>query len=106
VRPIVLNPVPVALLTWSVVVLEFALAAGLVVGKRYWRALLWGGIALHAGIIVLHGLVSFGFAMIAALILYLRPIGQPWVLAATTSRWLRRRSVATPERGALVTADA
>ena len=92
VRPIVLHPVSVALLTWGVVMLEFGLAAGLVIAKKHWRMLLVAGIALHGGIILLHGLVSFGIAMMAALVLFLRPIEQPFS-AAWPSRW--RRSLAS-----------
>ena len=92
VRPLVLHPVSVALLTWSVVVLEFALTAGLVLAKKHWRPLLVAGIALHGGIILLHGLVSFGVAMMAALVLYLRPIEQPfgaWRFERLRATWRR-----------------
>jgi antimicrobial peptide system SdpB family protein len=63
----------VALLTWGVLVLEASLTLGLFLPKKRWGALLVGGIALHAGIIFVHGLISFALAMFAALILYLRP---------------------------------
>lgn len=78
VRPLMVHPVSVALLTWGVVMLEFGLAAGLVIAKKHWRVLLVAGLALHGGIILLHGLVSFGIAMMAALVLFLRPIEQPF----------------------------
>jgi antimicrobial peptide system SdpB family protein len=71
-RPL-LASAAVAPLTWSVLALESLLASALILPKSRWAPLLAGGIALHAGIIVLHGLVSFALAMFAALVLYLRP---------------------------------
>jgi antimicrobial peptide system SdpB family protein len=70
--PVLSHP-SVALLTWSVLVLEFYLALGLVLGKRTRRVLLPLGIAFHLGIAVLHGLISFVLIMFGALILLLRP---------------------------------
>ncbi len=66
-----------ALLTWGVLALEFMLAAALISSTRWRRPLLVGGLLLHAGIIVLHGLVSFGLVMFAALILFLHPVHAP-----------------------------
>ncbi len=63
----------VALLTWGVIAVEFALMAGLFASKKNWKYLLVLGLSLHIGIAVLQGLVTFCFAMSAALILYLRP---------------------------------
>lgn len=63
----------VTLLTWSVLVVEYALSAALFMPKRRWKVMLACGFALHGGIIVIHGLVSFGTVMLAALILFLRP---------------------------------
>ena len=51
--------------------------------------LLLAGLALHAGILVMHGLVSFSIAMMAALILYLRPSEMPFALSQQGTR-LRR----------------
>lgn len=70
-------PFVVAMLTWGVMVLEFLLALGLILPSRARRYLLWAGIALHTGIMVMMGLVSFGLAMFGALVLYLRPADQP-----------------------------
>jgi antimicrobial peptide system SdpB family protein len=67
------NGFVVCAMTWSVLVLEFTLAAALIARRRLWPRLFWAGIALHAGIIVMQGLVSFGLVMFAALLLYLRP---------------------------------
>lgn len=49
------------------------LASGLVMSKVYWSPLLALGIAFHAAIAIMMGVTSFSIAMIAALILYLRP---------------------------------
>jgi antimicrobial peptide system SdpB family protein len=70
------DPVIVCCTTWGVMILEYLLGIGLFLPKRHWKWLLYGGITLHVGIIILHGLVSFGLAMIAGLILYLRPLEQ------------------------------
>ncbi len=78
-RP-VLTSAWVAPLTWSVVLLEFSLVFGLVVSKPVRRWLLVGGIALHLGIMVVHGLVGFAMIMIGALVLFLRPLEQPFRL--------------------------
>jgi antimicrobial peptide system SdpB family protein len=80
VRPILLNGMTVALLTWGVLIVEYALSAGLLVARKYWPLLLAMGIALHAGIALLHGLVTFAMTMMAALVLYLRPLDQPFAL--------------------------
>ena len=73
-------PVALVLATWSVMALELALAAGLVVEKRHWGPLLVLGIGLHLGIAVIHGLISFAVIMFAALILFLRPADKPFDL--------------------------
>jgi len=72
--PLFSNPFVVAFSTWGIIVLEITLFTGLVMPKRYWASLLKIGLVFHLGIIIIHGLVSFFFAMTAALILYLRPI--------------------------------
>jgi antimicrobial peptide system SdpB family protein len=76
--PILEGSVTLPLFTWSVILLELALAAALVMPKKRWGLFLIAGIGLHAGIILVHGLVSFGTMMMAALVLYLRPIEQPF----------------------------
>jgi antimicrobial peptide system SdpB family protein len=64
----------VALLTWSVLVAEYVLSAALVMPKRAWGWVLGVGLALHAGIAVIHGIISFSLTMAGALVLYLRPV--------------------------------
>ncbi len=69
IQPLVESPA-VALLTWSVLVIECALFMALVMPDRARRILMWPGLLLHTGIAVLQGLVSFSLVMSAALILY------------------------------------
>lgn len=72
-QPVLASSLGVTLLTWGVLALEALLAASLVSGKRFRAWMLPAGLAFHFGIIVIHGLFSFFFAMAAALVLYLRP---------------------------------
>ncbi len=72
--PLLTHGHTVTLLTWGVIVLEFALAIGLFISPQRWTTLLALGIALHSGIAAVQGLTSFALAMIAALVLYLRPL--------------------------------
>jgi len=75
-RPLLVHSLPVLLLTWSVLLLEGALFAALFVSKKNQRRLLVAGLVFHFGIVLVHGLVSFFFAMSAGLILYLLPARQ------------------------------
>jgi antimicrobial peptide system SdpB family protein len=76
--PLLHNGPVMTALTWSVLLLELLLFASLVMDSRHWKTMLWAGLLFHGGIALIHGLISFGFAMSAALVLYLRPIGQPF----------------------------
>lgn len=69
------QPVSVALLTWTPLLIEFALAVSLLLrpAVRWW--LLPFGVLLHVGIAVLMGLWSFSLAMMAAQVLLLVPMG-------------------------------
>lgn len=102
-------PVALTAATWGVIVLEVLLATGLVMDRRHRPLLLKAGVLFHFGIVVAHGLVSFFFAMAAALILYLRPADEPFSLqplaagarrvqagAAALRASLPRRSPARP----------
>jgi len=75
--PIFTHPMLSALATWSVVIGEALLAAGLLVDRRYWKYFFWSGFAFHLGITVLHGLPAFAMAMWAGLLLMYRPVDQP-----------------------------
>jgi antimicrobial peptide system SdpB family protein len=73
-RPILVHGWTVAMLTWSVILLEMSLSIAALIEKRYQRVLMWAGIAMHLGIIVVHSLPSFGLIMVGALTLYLHPL--------------------------------
>ena len=70
----------VVTLTWGALLLELLLFLGLVLQPAQRRWLLPAGIAFHLAIALVQGLVSFGFAMTAALILFLRPSAQTFSL--------------------------
>lgn len=72
--PLLTNGVTVALLTWGTILFEVVLFMALVMSKRGWGVLLAFGVAFHVAIAVVQGLISFSIAMIAALLLYLRPV--------------------------------
>jgi antimicrobial peptide system SdpB family protein len=88
------DPVVVCCTTWGVMFLEYLLSAALFLPKKYWKWLLFAGIAFHFAIAILHGLVSFGIAMTAGLILYLRPLEQVFCFGGRSSR--RVKMVAQP----------
>jgi antimicrobial peptide system SdpB family protein len=73
---LITNPVTVVAITWGTMLLELSLAAGLLADARYRRVLLVLGVTFHAGIALVHGLISFVLAMWAALFLFLYPVGQ------------------------------
>ncbi|SEU34455.1 sporulation-delaying protein SdpB family protein [Stigmatella erecta] len=83
--PVLSSPL-VAPLTWSVLILEFWLALGLVLSRGARRALLPFGLLFHTGIIFFHGLISFALIMFGALVLLLRPYDEAFRFA-----WLRSR---------------
>lgn len=78
VLPVLVHPVLVTLLTWGSLALEAVLFTGLFMKSRYRRILLPLGIAFHGGIVLFQGLFSFSVIMTAALVLYLRPVDQPF----------------------------
>lgn len=73
VEAITLSSLGVALLTWSVLLLEFLLGISMLLARSARTPLLWGGILFHLGIAILFGLWSFAIVMFAALILLLKP---------------------------------
>lgn len=102
--PVVRHGVAVTLFTWSVMMFEVLLATALVMSRRWWQPLLVAGLLFHAGIALIHGLVSFMFAMDAGLILYLRPWDRPFDLAplrAVLARVPRLSRVPAPTPPAL-----
>jgi sporulation delaying protein B len=83
------KPLVVVALTWGALALEVTLALGLILPRRFWPILLSAGIVFHILIAAFFDLGSFATAMIAALILFLRPADEPFPLislAALPSR--------------------
>ncbi len=62
-------------ITWAILALEILLFMALVIDPKWWKIVLIVGLALHAGIAVMHGLVTFSLVMAAGLLLYL---SDPW----------------------------
>jgi antimicrobial peptide system SdpB family protein len=93
-----------AIITWSVIVLEFVLAASFFARRKYWAPLLAMGIALHVGIAMTQGIVSFSTAMCGGLVILLRPTESELVFARTKRliAFVRERAAReAPVRGGL-----
>ena len=73
--PLLTNGFTVTAATWGVVLLEFYLAAAILLAPSRTRLPFALGVALHLGILVAQGLLTFSCVMVAALILYLAPRG-------------------------------
>ncbi len=74
----------IVIATWVVLVLESVLFMAMFMPKWAWKYCLLAGVLFHIAIALTMGLISFGIAMSAALVLYLRPFEQEFSLA-----WLR-----------------
>lgn len=78
VKNIVLNLLSIkifaVLSTWSILIFEILLFAAIFMTKNTKKKLLYYALVFHFIIIILHGLVSFFFAMTGGLLLYLYPI--------------------------------
>ncbi|GIJ24190.1 hypothetical protein Vlu01_48140 [Micromonospora lutea] len=79
-------PLLLAGLTWSPLVIEFALAIAVLLPARVRLRLLPAGIVLHLGIAVTMGLWSFALAMFAAVVLLTIPFGAAWSAPADEFR--------------------
>ncbi|MEM7160490.1 MAG: sporulation-delaying protein SdpB family protein [Myxococcota bacterium] len=90
------NGYVLTLSTWSVMVFELALFLALMGSRRFRGGLLVAGMGFHFGIIVVHGLVSFFFAMAAALVILLRHVDEPFAWVDTVWVAIRRRLVPAP----------
>ncbi|MGS2640995.1 sporulation-delaying protein SdpB family protein [Streptosporangium sp. G12] len=75
--PILVNPIGVTVMTWGPLAIELALAFGMIARRPVRPYLLAAGVAFHISIGLLMGLGSFMFAMIACLVLHLRPVDVP-----------------------------
>lgn len=80
----------ITIMTWGVIIIELTLFSGLFMRDRYRSSLLSAGIIFHILIAMIHGLVAFSIAMVAALILYLRPVDKEFHLAFATGKKLKR----------------
>ncbi|RAJ19878.1 sporulation-delaying protein SdpB family protein [Pedobacter cryoconitis] len=69
--PILANPIGVAMITWSSILLEVLLFMSILMSNRAKYFFLILGLTFHFFIIIIHGLISFFFAMSAGLLLYL-----------------------------------
>lgn len=67
-------------ITWAAILAEFVLVAALVIPRRWRWPLFWLGVVLHGGIALVLGVTSFSIAMIGGLVLYLRPLDEPFRL--------------------------
>ncbi|MGM0843696.1 MAG: sporulation-delaying protein SdpB family protein [Bacillota bacterium] len=79
VNPILEGPL-VVLPTWGTIILQFALFAALFASKNTWKYYLVSAIVMHEIFALMLGLTSFSITMIGAIILYLRPLDQPFNL--------------------------
>jgi antimicrobial peptide system SdpB family protein len=104
--PILTHGLTVGLFTWSTALAEVALGVALFLPASYRRYLLWYAVAFHSGIAVVMGLVSFACSMIAADVLFLRPVDQPFDFQALRRvdrrvqllrMWRRRPREAEPQ---------
>ena len=96
----------VAAITWSAIVLELFLFMALVMPKAAWRYLLMAGIAFHVAIAVTMGLISFSTAMVAALVLYLRPFEQEFAFSFVRSLFTRKEVSVPTARSVSQAVDA
>jgi antimicrobial peptide system SdpB family protein len=89
--------------TFGVMLLEFMIGVAFLLPRRARKRLFFAGLALHLGIAVVMGLVSFGFAMTASLVIYLLPGDEvPGIVRAASklgSRASRRRRLASDQIG-------
>lgn len=70
------NPFIAILFDWGTLLIEILLFAALFMSKANKKRMLIAGLLLHFGIIFLHGLMSFFFAMAGGLILFLFSIDE------------------------------
>jgi antimicrobial peptide system SdpB family protein len=88
-EPLLAYGLTTVLLTWGVMLHEYLLSTALVMPRRSWRWLLFSGMLMHGSILCMQGISSFSVAMMAALLLYLRPWDQPLAVPARV-RWWRQ----------------
>jgi antimicrobial peptide system SdpB family protein len=100
----------VTFVTWGALILELLLFAALLMPKQKQYLMLAAGLAFHLAIALTMGLISFGLAMAAALVLYLRPFDYEFAFSLgriELPRWIlrfRRGRRGEPETSEKVTA--
>lgn len=72
------NALLVQSLTWGALIIEFAVALGLIARRSVRPYLLLAGLSLHLAIGILMGLPSFSITMFGALVLFLKPFDEPF----------------------------
>ena len=80
VDPIIESPA-VAIITWSVLILEVLLSMALIAPPNLRKILLPAAIVFHFLIFIFHGLFTFFFYMTALLIMYLRSLDYPFKIS-------------------------
>lgn len=86
IMPIIENNWIVFSIAWFTLILELSLFAGICAPQKIRSILFPIGITFHSLIFVVHGLGSFGIAMIAALLLYLYPIHKDFRAETVTKK--------------------
>lgn len=72
ILPVLQNPFMISFITWGVLLFELFLFSCIFIRNEKLRKYAWiAGILFHFSIILVHGLISFFFAMFAALTLFL-----------------------------------
>lgn len=71
--PILASPA-VVFITWGTLIIQLLLFMFLIAPKKYWSYMLIAALLFHEMIAVMLGLITFSLAMLAVLILYLRPL--------------------------------
>jgi antimicrobial peptide system SdpB family protein len=64
------------IISWSVIVIEFLIAFAYLFSRPAKNKIFISAVVFHLMIAIFHGLVSFSLVMIAALILYIRPLNK------------------------------
>jgi antimicrobial peptide system SdpB family protein len=86
-----LNSPLVALGSWGAILLEVILAGAVFMTPNRKKGLLIWAIGFHLSIAIIHGLISFFFAMAGGLILYLLPAYQPLKINYAFTRFLTNK---------------
>lgn len=79
VEPVIASSM-VVVPTWGTLILQTLLFAAFFTPKRYWKYFLFIALVFHETIAVMMGLISFSITMSAALILYLRPSEEDFII--------------------------